>query len=83
MLPMAEMRFEHWPQGKPRIVGYDAKWEEGSSGWQGTVRAFGVERDEPELAAKLQIRLREGLGAVRASPASRGWISASGLKASR
>jgi D-alanine-D-alanine ligase len=54
VLPMAEMRFEHWPQSKPRIVGYDAKWEEGSSGWQGTVRAFGVERDEPELAAKLK-----------------------------
>ncbi len=54
VLPMAEMRFEHWPAGKPRIVGYDAKWEEGSRGWCGTVRAFGVERDEPELAAKLE-----------------------------
>ena len=54
VLPMAEMRFEQWPQGKPRIVGYDAKWEEDSSGWRGTVRAFGVERDEPELAAKLK-----------------------------
>ena len=54
VLPMAEMRFEHWPAGKPRIVGYDAKWEEDSSGWRGTVRAFGVERDEPELAGKLK-----------------------------
>ena len=54
VLPMAEMRFEQWPQGKPRIVGYDAKWEEDSSGWRGTVRAFGVERDEPALAAKLK-----------------------------
>jgi D-alanine-D-alanine ligase len=54
ILPMAEMRFEKWPQGKPRIVGYDAKWEEDSSGWNGTVRAFGVERNEPALAAALQ-----------------------------
>lgn len=54
VLPMAEMRFEQWPKGKPRIVGYDAKWEEDSSGWRGTVRAFGVERSEPELAAKLK-----------------------------
>jgi D-alanine-D-alanine ligase len=54
VLPMAEMRFEQWPNGKPRIVGYDAKWEEDSSGWRGTVRAFGVERDEPELAVKLK-----------------------------
>jgi D-alanine-D-alanine ligase len=54
VLPMAEMRFEQWPDGKPRIVGYDAKWEEESSGWRGTVRAFGVEKSEPMLAAKLQ-----------------------------
>ncbi len=39
---------------KPRIVGYDAKWEEDSTGWRGTVRAFGVEEDEPGLAAKLR-----------------------------
>jgi D-alanine-D-alanine ligase len=54
ILPMAEMRFESWPEGKPRIVGYDAKWEEDSTGWAGTVRAFGVERNEPLLAANLQ-----------------------------
>jgi D-alanine-D-alanine ligase len=55
VLPMAEMRFVDWPPGKPRIVGYDAKWEEGTPGWDGTVRAFGVERDEPALAAALKI----------------------------
>jgi D-alanine-D-alanine ligase len=54
VLPMAEMRFEQWPAGKPRIVGYGAKWEEDSSGWNGTVRAFGVERAEPELAVRLK-----------------------------
>jgi D-alanine-D-alanine ligase len=54
VLPMAEMRFERWPEGKPRIVGYDAKWEEESSGWNGTVRHFGVETAEPQLAAALR-----------------------------
>jgi D-alanine-D-alanine ligase len=54
ILPMAEMRFEAWPAAKPRIVGYDAKWDEGSDGWNGTVRHFGVEQDEPELAARLR-----------------------------
>ncbi|HUO01632.1 MAG TPA: hypothetical protein VMU31_02560, partial [Rhizomicrobium sp.] len=54
VLPMAEMRFEHWPEGKPRIVGYDAKWEEDSAGWNGTVRAFGVEKNEPQLAEALK-----------------------------
>jgi D-alanine-D-alanine ligase len=54
VLPMAEMRFERWPEGKPRIVGYDAKWREDSAGWNGTVRHFGVEQEEPELAIALK-----------------------------
>ena len=54
VLPMAEMRFEQWPAGKPRIVGYDAKWEEDSPGWNGTVRVFGVEEHEPGLAEALR-----------------------------
>jgi D-alanine-D-alanine ligase len=54
ILPMAEMTFADWPQGTPRIVGYDAKWDEDSSGYRHTVRRFGVEKDEPELAAGLK-----------------------------
>jgi D-alanine-D-alanine ligase len=54
ILPMAEMTFADWPQAKPRIVGYGAKWDEASSGYRHTVRRFGVEKDEPELAAKLK-----------------------------
>jgi D-alanine-D-alanine ligase len=54
ILPMAEMTFADWPAGKPRIVGYEAKWEEGSPGYNHTVRRFGVERDEPVLAAKIR-----------------------------
>ena len=53
ILPMAEMTFADWPQGKPRIVGYGAKWDEDSAGWRHTVRRFGVERDEPALAARV------------------------------
>jgi D-alanine-D-alanine ligase len=54
ILPMAEMTFADWPQDKPRIVGYGAKWDEKSSGYTHTVRRFGVEQAEPELAAKLK-----------------------------
>jgi D-alanine-D-alanine ligase len=54
ILPMAEMTFADWPPDKPRIVGYGAKWDEGSAGYRHTVRRFGVERDEPALAAKLR-----------------------------
>jgi D-alanine-D-alanine ligase len=54
ILPMAEMTFADWPADKPRIVGYGAKWDEGSSGYRHTVRRFGVEREDPALAAKLR-----------------------------
>ena len=34
-----------WPEGKPRIVGYGAKWEEDSAGWrQHGARASGWSR---------------------------------------
>jgi len=54
VLPMAEMVFESWPVGRPRIVGYTAKWDEGSFESVQTVRHFGVEANEPVLAEKLR-----------------------------
>ena len=53
-LPMAEILFEQWGEGRPRIVGYDAKWSPESATYTGTPRRFGLERKEPELAAKLK-----------------------------
>jgi len=53
VLPIPEMRFEEWPAGKPRIVGYRAKWDERSFESRRTTRAFGLEREEPVLAASL------------------------------
>jgi D-alanine-D-alanine ligase len=54
VLPMAEMVFESWPAGRPRIVGYTAKWSDGSLEAMQTVRHFGVESKEPSLAQKLR-----------------------------
>jgi D-alanine-D-alanine ligase len=54
VLPMAEMMFESWPADRPRIVGYTAKWEEGSLESTRTVRRFGVESEEPLLATKMR-----------------------------
>jgi D-alanine-D-alanine ligase len=54
ILPMAEMVFESWPEHRPRIVGYTAKWSEGSLEAIRTVRRFGVENEEPKLAAKMR-----------------------------
>jgi D-alanine-D-alanine ligase len=54
VLPMAEMTFESWPADRPRIVGYTAKWHEGSHQSRNTVRKFGVEAREPALARELK-----------------------------
>jgi D-alanine-D-alanine ligase len=54
VLPMAEMVFERWPQNRPRIVGYTAKWDDASFESVQTVRRFGVETREPQLAAALK-----------------------------
>ena len=54
VLPIAEMAFESWPAERPRIVGYAAKWDDGSLEYTQTVRQFGVEKNEPWLAAKLK-----------------------------
>jgi D-alanine-D-alanine ligase len=53
ILPMAEMLFTDWPKDKPRIVSYAAKWHEDSPDYGGTPRRFGVEREEPALAAAM------------------------------
>lgn len=54
ILPMAEMLFADWPEHLPRIVGYNAKWDEASAESLHTVRRFGVEENEPQLAARLR-----------------------------
>ena len=50
VLPVAEIRFEGFPAGKPAIVGYAAKWDAQSFEYRNTVRSFAV---EPELAARV------------------------------
>jgi D-alanine-D-alanine ligase len=50
VLPVAEIRFDDFPPGKPRIVGYAAKWHADSYEYRSTPRVFGV---EPALAARI------------------------------
>lgn len=40
VLPVAEMLFTNFVPDRPRIVGYDAKWDEASEDYAGTVRSF-------------------------------------------
>ncbi len=51
VLPVAELRFDGFPAGKPAIVGYAAKWNVDSFEYRHTVRSFAV---EPELAARAE-----------------------------
>lgn len=53
ILPIAEMEFVDYPQGKPRIVGYAAKWNPSAPEYVATRRSF------PDLPDALYDRLQE------------------------
>jgi D-alanine-D-alanine ligase len=56
VLPIAEMTFVDYPPGKPKIVGYSAKWDENTPEFTATQRRFGTleleARDELTAVAK-------------------------------
>jgi D-alanine-D-alanine ligase len=58
VLPPAEIDFSAFPPGKPRIVGYAAKWHEGSYEFAHTPRRFDFPpADEPLVARLRQLAL--------------------------
>jgi D-alanine-D-alanine ligase len=54
VLPPAEIRFEGFGADRPRIVGYKAKWEEGSFEYRHTPRCFGFPSSDRDLLARLR-----------------------------
>jgi D-alanine-D-alanine ligase len=54
VLPPAEIVFEDYPASKPRIVGYRAKWEQGSFEYRNTVRRFDFPAGDRPLIARLE-----------------------------
>ena len=52
-LPPAEILFEGWPGGHPRIVGYQAKWDESSPEYQATVRRFDFHAGDRALLGRV------------------------------
>jgi D-alanine-D-alanine ligase len=59
VLPPAEMTFINFPQGKPEIVDYAAKWDESSFEYVNTVRTFNFhDKDAPLLAQLREISSR-------------------------
>ena len=55
VLPVAELKFEGFPEDKPAIVGYAAKWDTDSFEYRHTVRSFDVEPELAERAARLAL----------------------------
>jgi D-alanine-D-alanine ligase len=53
VLPAAEIRFDRYPRGKPQIVGYAAKWDQGSFEYRHTPRVFLDPKREDALLARL------------------------------
>ncbi|MCH5373901.1 MAG: D-alanine--D-alanine ligase [Planctomycetes bacterium] len=53
VLPAAEIDFAAFPPGKPRIVGYRAKWEEDSFEYRRTPRTFDIPPGEGPLLQSL------------------------------
>jgi D-alanine-D-alanine ligase len=53
VLPPAEIRFDAFPPGKPRIVGYAAKWEELSFEYNNTPRSFDFSAEDRPLIENL------------------------------
>ncbi len=59
VLPPAEIRFDAYPPGKVRVVGYRSKWEEGSFEFNHTPRSFEFpDRDAPLVAQLKELALR-------------------------
>ena len=54
VLPIAEILFGALASHAKKIYGYDAKWTPDSAAYIGTLRRFGLEQDEPELAKTLK-----------------------------
>ena len=53
VLPLRETLYQGFEDGRPLITDYDAKWTPGSQPYVGTPRRFGIEREDPALAAEL------------------------------
>ncbi len=59
VLPPAEIRFDAYPPGKVRVVGYRSKWEEGSFEFNHTPRSFEfLETDAPLIAHLKELALK-------------------------
>lgn len=84
MMPAAEILFVDYPDDKPKIVGYAAKWSENTNEYQNTPRTFEFKSDEKPLLEQINIEARKcwdcfGLSGYarvdfRVDPAMQPWV---------
>ena len=53
VLPLAEMTFLRYPEGKPKIMGYTAKWKEDSFEYSHTRRTFNIPSSDIDLKKEI------------------------------
>lgn len=53
VLPPGEILFDCFPAGKPRIVGYEAKWDRDSFAYSHTPRSFAFTESDASMLARL------------------------------
>jgi len=51
LFPLAEIVFENWPEGKPRILNYNSKWVEDTHEYENTNRYF---IDDEDILARVR-----------------------------
>ena len=67
VLPPAEIRFDAYPPGKVRVVGYRSKWEEGSFEFTNTPRSFEFPATDAPLLAQTEGACPPVLGSLRSA----------------
>jgi D-alanine-D-alanine ligase len=53
VMPLAEIVFNEFPAGKPKIVGYAAKWDPDTFEYKNTLRSFDLDQTSAELQSEL------------------------------
>lgn len=56
ILPPSEILFEYWPEGKPKIMNYNSKWEENSFEYENTQRSYECEDAPVDLMKELAMK---------------------------
>ena len=54
VLPIAEMTFLKYPEGKPQIMGYTAKWKEDSFEYSHTRRTFNIPAKDKAIVTEIE-----------------------------